>query len=76
MVWGSNTGMGKRFSLLQNHQDQCWGPPSLLFIQYWGPFWRLKQAGCEVDFLLHLMPRLIEWSCTSAPTLCLHRVGS
>jgi len=31
MVWGSSTGMGMRFSLFQNHQDQLWDPLSLLF---------------------------------------------
>jgi hypothetical protein len=37
------------FFLLQNHPDQFWGPPSLLFSGYKGSFMEVKQLGLEVD---------------------------
>jgi len=45
MVWGSNSGRGKRFFLLQNRPDLLWGPP-----RYWDSFPRIEQPRLEVDY--------------------------
>jgi len=45
----ANTVGARDFSLLQNHPDQFWGPPSLLFSGYQGFFMEAKQLGLEAD---------------------------
>jgi hypothetical protein len=54
----ANTVGARDFSLLQNHPDQFWGPPRLLFSGYQGSFMEVKQLGLEVDTQLRLVPRL------------------
>jgi hypothetical protein len=36
-------------SLLQNHPEWLWGPPNLLFNDYWDPVLRIKQLRKEVN---------------------------
>jgi hypothetical protein len=50
--------MGKWFSLPQNHPDQLWGLPSLLFSWYRDSFLVVKWLGREVDRWPHLVLRL------------------
>jgi len=49
MVWGSNPDKGEIF---HTHPDCSWGPPSLLYNGYWGPFLRVKQPGYGSDYPL------------------------
>jgi hypothetical protein len=40
--WDLNADRGRGFFLYPLHSDQRWGPPSLLYIGYCGPFSRGK----------------------------------
>jgi hypothetical protein len=63
IVWGSNSGRGKRFFLLQNRPDLLWGPP-----RYWDSFLRIERPRLDVDCL---PPRSTDlknkWSYTPTP---------
>jgi len=49
-VWGSNLGGGKIF---RTHLDLPWGPPSLLYNEYWVSFLGVKQLGCSIEHPPH-----------------------
>jgi len=70
MVWGSNSGRGKRFFLLQNRPDLLWGPP-----RYWDSFPRMERSRLEVDYS---PPRSTDiknkWSYTPTPPICVRGV--
>jgi hypothetical protein len=59
VVTGSYTGRDKVIFSSQIHPDQFWGPPSLLFCDYWGSFLAKSGRGVKLTTHLHLVPRLL-----------------
>ena len=66
---------GRGFLPSRKRPDRHWDPPSLLYNGYRGSFPEAKRLGLEAD---HLPPSTAEfkneWSYTSSPPVCLHRV--
>ena len=65
----------RRFSLVQNLPDRLWSPVNPLFSGYRVSLPGIKRLRCEFD---HLPPPSVEvkneWSCASAPAICLHGI--
>jgi hypothetical protein len=74
-MYHTNSGMSKRFSLLQNRPEWFWDPHSLLFVGYRGSFPWIKRPGRPA--IGHLQPPSAEaqysWRYTStSPTTGCH----
>ena len=71
-VHDSNLIMDKIYSSAPKRPNGLCGTPSLLFSRYPGSFLEVKRSGREVN---HSPPSSAdvknEWSCTSAPPVCL-----
>ena len=73
---GVRVAAGERiFSLVQNLPERFWRPIHLLFSGYRGSLPGIKRLTCEFD---HSPPPSAEvkneWSCASAPAICLHGI--
>lgn len=73
IVWSLIPGRCMRLQASQKCSDWLWSPLSLLFSGQRGVLsLGVKWLGLEADHSLQLVVK--EWSCTIAPTLCLHGV--
>jgi hypothetical protein len=71
MVWGWNSGRGKRFFLLPNRPDLLWDPP-----RYWNFFPRIERPKLEVDYSHpHSTDIRKKWSCTPTSPICVRGVN-
>ena len=67
-IWGSNAGIGKRFSFPQKPPNQLWGPPNPLLNGWRGSSSGRTDLSVKLTTHFHVIPKVQnEWSYISTP---------